>query len=315
MSPRMALESEIFRAYLAIVIGLLLLGGATLAVLRWIAKRNVHHAWQAFQGWLLMAPAVLAALFLGRVAGILFIIALATCGFWEYARATDLARDRAISGVVFVGILGMGGIALAIDPFLGLPGWYGMFMTLPVYVIAAILLVPIIRNRAAGQLQNVALAVLGFVYIGWMLGHLAFLVNSRHAYGYVLFLLFAVESNDVAAYCCGRLFGRHPLRGNISPKKTWEGSFGGLAVSLALPWLLWFSFPHFGALELILTGLIVGIGGQLGDLSISMIKRDVGLKDMGSAIPGHGGILDRIDSLIYVAPLFLHMVRFFHDLY
>lgn len=119
----------------------------------------------------------------------------------------------------------------------------------------------------------------------------------------------------MAAFTFGRLFGRHPLRSNISPKKTWEGSLGALAVSMALPWLLRFSFPHFSAPELILTGIIVGVGGQLGDLSISVIKRDLGIKDMGAVLEGHGGILDRIDSLIYVAPLFFHMVRWFHDIY
>ena len=100
----------------------------------------------------------------------------------------------------------------------------------------------------------------------------------------------------------------------MSPGKTLEGALGALAFSLALPWLCWFSFPHFGTLQLVLTGLIVGIGGQLGDLAISVIKRDLGVKDMGALIPGHGGILDRVDSLIYTAPLFLHMVDFFYNL-
>lgn len=140
--------------------------------------------------------------------------------------------------------------------------------------------------------------------------HLAFLANADHAYGYVLYLLLAVELNDVAAFTFGKLFGKHPLRSNISPKKTWQGAIGALAVSMALPWALRFSFPHFGAAQLILTGLIVGIGGQLGDLSISVIKRDVDIKDMGAAIPGHGGVLDRIDSLIYTVPLFLHLVDY-----
>ena len=73
----------------------------------------------------------------------------------------------------------------------------------------------------------IALAILGYLYIGWMFGHLAFLANAKDAYGYLLYLIFAVEINDVAAYTFGKLFGRHPLRSNISPKKTWEGAAGG----------------------------------------------------------------------------------------
>jgi len=113
----------------------------------------------------------------------------------------------------------------------------------------------------------------------------------------------------VAAYTFGKLFGRHSLRTNISPKKTLEGAAGALAVSLLLPWVLRPTLPHFQAMDCLLAGLIVGVGGQLGDLVMSAIKRDLGVKDMAALIPGHGGILDRTDSLIYVAPLFCHYVR------
>src|SRR5205823_5887097 len=112
-----------------------------------------------------------------------------------------------------------------------------------------------------------------------------------------------------------KLFGKHPLRSNISPNKTWEGALGALAFSLILPWCLRFSFPHFGPTQLVLAGLIVGIGGQLGDLSLSVIKRDIGIKDMGASIPGHGGVLDRIDSLVYSAPLFMHMVDYYYKIF
>ncbi len=185
---------------------------------------------------------------------------------------------------------------------------------MPVFVIATILLIPIVRNRVQGQLQGESLAIVGFIYIGWMFGHLAFLANATNAYGYLLYLLFATEINDVSAFTFGKLFGRHKFRSHISPNKTWEGAIGALLVSLALPWLLRFSFPHFGVAQLVLAGLIVGVGGQLGDLAISVIKRDIGIKDMGANIPGHGGILDRIDSLIYVAPLFFHMAGYFYGL-
>src|SRR5262249_35027591 len=152
------------------------------------------------------------------------------------------------------GILAVGAAALLSDPVQNVPGWYGLFIALPVFVIAWIVSIPIVRNRAHGQLQAIALALLGFGYFGWMFGHLAFLANARYAYSYLLYLLFAVELNDVAAYVSGKLLGRHPLRSNISPNKTWEGSLGALALSLAFPWALHFTFPHFGPLDLLAIG-------------------------------------------------------------
>lgn len=314
MSPSAAIASPVFRFYAALALGLIVLAGVILAILRWGLSKNVDHAWQSYRGWLLMMPPVFVAFFLGRVAVIVFFTAVAIFAFKEFARATGLYRDWWMTGGVYLGIIGVGLAALVHDPRLHVAGWYGLFMALPVYVIAAILLLPILRNRSQGQLQLLALSILGFTYFGWMFGHLTFLANAREAYSYLLYLLFAVELNDVAAFVCGRLFGRHQLRSEISPKKTWEGSLGALAVSLLFPWAVWFTFPQLRPGELILAGLIVGIGGQLGDLAISVIKRDVGIKDMGAVIPGHGGVLDRIDSLIYVAPLFFHMVRWFHDL-
>jgi phosphatidate cytidylyltransferase len=315
MSPADAIASEVFRIYLILIATILVVAGAVLAVLRWGLRRDVGHASKAYRGWLVIVPLLVGAIFLGRATTILFVTLVSISGVKEYARATGLYRDWPMTTVVYLGIVAVGVVSFVHDPNLGQPGWYGLFAILPAYVISAILLVPIVRNRTQGQLQTISLALLGFLYIGWMLGHTGFLANANHAYGYLLYLIFAVELNDVAAFTCGKLFGRHPLRSNISPRKTWEGSLGALALSLALPWLMRFSFPHFSTLELVLTGLIVGIAGQLGDLSISVIKRDLGIKDMGALLEGHGGILDRADSLIYVAPLFFHMVRWFHDLY
>ncbi|MFL5242968.1 MAG: phosphatidate cytidylyltransferase [Gemmataceae bacterium] len=315
MSPQAARESSIFWFYVGLALALLILAGVVLAVLKWGFRKDVEHAWRSYRGWLILAPAAFGCIFLGRVTAIVSVTVVAISGFREFGRATGLYRDWMMTGAVYVGVLAAGTVSIIRDPADGNPGWYGLFMALPVFVIAMILIVPILRNRAQGQLQALSLAIVGFIYFGWMFGHLAFLANSSHAYGYLLYLLVGVELNDVAAYICGKLFGRNKLRSNISPKKTWEGSLGALAFSMLLPWIMHFALPHFGATECILAGLILGIGGQLGDLALSVIKRDVGIKDMGSAIPGHGGFLDRIDSLVYVAPLFFHMTRFFHDLY
>jgi phosphatidate cytidylyltransferase len=313
VSINSALGSPIFLTYLAIVGGLLATAGFLLALVTLLGK-NVSSVWATYRGWLVMVPIVIGTIFLGRSATIIGITLLALFGFREYARATGLYVDWLLTGTVYVGIGVLGVISYVSDPRLEGPGWYGMFMALPVYVIGAILLVPILRNRSKGQLQQVALAIVGFVYFGWMFSHLGFLANTPHAYGYLLYLVFAVEINDIAAFTFGKLFGKRKLRENISPNKTLEGSLGAVAVSMLMPWLLSFSFPHFNTLDLILTGLIIGVGGQLGDLVISYIKRDIGIKDMGSVIQGHGGILDRVDSMIFVAPIFFHMVRWFHGM-
>jgi len=297
-----------------VLVGLLVVAGALLVLLRFVLKKNVDHAWKAYRGWLVMIPLVFVALFFGRITTIIFFTLVSLAAFTEFARATGLYRDWGMTTVVLLGIVGVGIVSVVDDPGTNVHGWYGMLMALPVYVVAAIMMIPILRDRAKGQLQLIALSVVGFMYVGWMFLHLAYLANAKNAYGYLLFLLFAVPLNDIAAFTFGRTFGKRQLRENISPNKTWAGAIGALAVSMLLPWLVRFSFPEFGTLQLILTGLIVGIGGQLGDLTISVIKRDIGIKDMGALIEGHGGVLDRVDSLIYVAPLFFHMARYFYGL-
>ncbi|MGH7192866.1 MAG: phosphatidate cytidylyltransferase, partial [Candidatus Saccharimonadales bacterium] len=293
MSIEAAIGDPTFRFYALLAGGALLVAGMLLAVLRFGLGRNVDHAWRSYRGWLIMIPVLLAALFLGRAATIVFFTVLGVAGLHEFARATGLCQARAVYLAAQAGVAALGVVCLLPDPRLHVPGWYGLFMALPVYVVAAILTIPILANRTAGQLQQLALAVIGFIYFGWMFLHLAFLANSNHAYGYLLYLLFAVELNDVAAFTFGKLLGRRQLRSNISAKKTWAGALGAVAVSLVLPWLLAFTLPHFRAAELLLLGLLVGVGGQLGDLAISVIKRDIGIKDMGTTIPGHGGVLDR----------------------
>lgn len=302
----------IFARYLLASLAVLGVAGGLLSVLRFGFGKELSGVWKTYRGWLVMVPVVLGALYLGRVGVILGVGLLSLVGFKEFARATGLYTDWWYTVAGYLGIAGVTTLALIPDPRLGGQGWYGLFMALPVYAIGLFLVIPVLRNEAKGHLQKVALAIVGFVYLGWMFGHLGFLANSEHGLGYLLYLCFAVPLGDVAAFTSGKLFGKSKMRSEISPNKTWGGALGSLAVAMALPWLLRFSFPHFGATELVLTGLITGIGGQLGDLTISFIKRDLGIKDMGVVIPGHGGFLDRLDSVIFVAPLFFHMARWFH---
>jgi phosphatidate cytidylyltransferase len=312
MSPTAALASDTFRFFALLTTGLLVIGGGTIAVVRFGFQKSVSHAWDSYRGWLVMVPIISVSLFAGRAVTICFFAIVSIVAFTEYARATGLHRDLTMTFVSLAGIVGIAVVTLLRDPATGEPGQYNLFMTMPVFVSAALVLVSILRNRPEGQLKAIALALFGFVYVGWMFGHVAFLANTRNAYGYLVYLIFAVELNDIAAFVCGKLFGRRPLCTNVSPWKTREGALGAVFVSALIPLAVRFALPDFSALECVLAGLIVGVGGHLGDLSISVIKRDIGVKDMGTLIRGHGGVLDRIDSLLYTAPLFFHFTRYAH---
>jgi len=316
MLPQIALHDSIFRAYFWIVLSSLTVAGAMLGSLRFILKKETASMFKTYWSWILIAGLGFIVVFLGRIPTIVGVTLLAICAFKEFAHASGLFRDSWMTGAVYAGIVAVGIASLISDPRgeEPCPGWYGLFVAMPAVTIALILLIPILRNRARGELQRISLAIIGFVYIGWMFGHLGFIANARNAYGFICYIIFATGLTDVAAFTFGKIFGHHPLRSEISPNKTWEGALGALGVAMILPWFFRFSFPFFGAWQLILTGLIVGIGGQLGDLSISVIKRDIGIKDMAATIPGHGGILDRIDSLVYVAPLFMHMTGYYYPL-
>jgi phosphatidate cytidylyltransferase len=308
MTPHAALHSAIFWTYAAITSGLLAVAGGAIAFARYRLHKDVRSVWLTYRSWLVMVPLIAAAVFLGRWAVVGGAVLLAVFAFTEFARATGILRDRCMAACVVVLLIVAGAACLVPDPYRHVPGWYALFMAMPVYATISLLAIPVFRNRTQGQLHLTALCVLGFL-LGWLFLHVAWLANLRDPYGLLLYAIFATEVNDVAAFGFGKLLGRHPLRSNISPRKTWEGAAGAAALSVLLAFALAFSFSgRLGAGRLALIGLIVGVGGQLGDLCISVIKRDVGIKDLGSSIPGHGGILDRIDSLIFVAPLIVHLM-------
>jgi phosphatidate cytidylyltransferase len=316
MSPQIALHDSIFRAYFLIVLISLAIAGAVLGFLRFVLKKETASMFKTYRSWVFIAGIGFIVVFLGRIPTIVGVTVVAMYAFKEFAHASGLSRDSWMTVAVYAGIITVGIASVISDPRGEEQGggWYGFFIALPAFAIALILLIPILRNRARGELQRISLAIIGFIYIGWLFGHLGFIANARNAYGFLCYIIFATALTDVAAFTFGKIFGRHSLRSEISPNKTWEGALGALGVAMILPWFFRFSFPFFGAWQLILTGLIVGIGGQLGDLSISVIKRDIGTKDMGATIPGHGGFLDRIDSLIYAAPLFMHMTGYYYPL-
>jgi len=169
------------------------------------------------------------------------------------------------------------------------------------------------------QIESLAVTLFGVLYVGWLSAHLVLLrelpwtAGTDYAEGasYVLLAFFVTWSCDTGAYLFGRLFGRVRPWARISPRKSLEGSIGGLASAMAAAWIAraWFA-PYLSAADALVLGAAVGLFGQIGDLVESLLKRDAQHGDSSDIIPGHGGILDRFDSLYFAAPVVYYYLRY-----
>jgi len=264
--------------------------------------------WLRTRSWVFLILGVWLPVLAGAFWAVLAFFLVSLWCYREYARATGLFREHLLSAVTAVAILLL---YLAV-----LDHWYGFFMALGPLGLVSLAVVTIPLDRPQGYVQRVGLALFGYLLLGVALGHLAYLTNDWHYRPLVLLILVAVALSDIAAFTTGRLLGRRKLLPATSPNKTIAGALGALVVTTLFFALA--SGPLFAGTALapigwrLLLGFLVGALAQLGDLMLSSIKRDIGIKDMGRSIPGHGGMLDRVNSLLLVAPAVFHFVRYFN---
>ena len=259
------------------------------------AAARLSTAWRPIGTWLLMAPLIICTLWLDSAAWTLLVTAASIVAFAEYARATGLRREPVFVALVIVAI-----VALDVAAHLSLEG---AFTAIPVLGVIGLAVVPVIRNRVDGMLRHLALAIVGLIFFGVFLAHLTLLGSPAHPIGLLLFVVFATQLNDALAFMFGKLLGRRHWT-VLSPSKTIEGSLLAIAATLLLAGAQWpLAFPQAAWWEVVILGLAVGVGGQLGDLTMALVKRTAGIKDFGTLLPGHGGMTDRLNSLMVTAPL------------
>ena len=263
--------------------------------------------WTRYKSWLVLAPLMIVPLVIGRLPAILGVGVLGALCYREFARATGLFRERLVSALVALGIV--------LVTFAIADNWLGFFDALMSLVVCAVVIFSLFSDQPKGYIQRVALGVLAFMFFGVSLGHFSFLANDRLGTPLQLSILVCIELNDIFAYCTGKAFGRRKLSPNTSPNKTIGGALGAAVLTTALfATLGHFIFKNTAldrAVHLVPLGLLLSLTGQWGDLVMSSIKRDLGIKDMAATIPGHGGLLDRFDSLIFVGPALFHYIGYF----
>lgn len=255
--------------------------------------------------WAVMAPIVVLPVLFGKLPTIVLVTGLSLMCYREFARATGLFREKTMSALVVIGIV--------LFNLAALDHWYDMFLALPPLAIVIIAAAAILRDQPKGYIQRVGLACLSVLLFGACLAHLSYLANDRMYRAPMLLLLLSVGLNDVYAFCVGKLIGGRKLAPNTSPGKTVSGAAGAVVLTTLTGTLLG-SHVFVGDLgawhHLIVMSLIVSTAGILGDLTMSSVKRDVGIKDMGTLIPGHGGVLDRCNSLLLAAPAIFHYIGY-----
>ena len=197
--------------------------------------------------------------------------------------------------------------------------WYGMFIIfIPVYVFLFIPVRMVLIGATDGFIKSAGILNWAVMLSVFSVSHIAYLLvlpeknTAAGGVGLVLYLLFTTQFNDVCQYTWGKMFGKHKIIPKVSPNKTWEGFIGGVSTITIVSG---FSAPFLTPLNMLegfIAGFIIGTGGFFGDLVISSVKRDLKIKDTGNFIPGHGGLLDRMDSLLYTSPIFFHYLYYLH---
>ena len=276
-------------------------------------ETNYTELVQRINSWWVMISVFSLAMVLSKTVSLIFFGLISFLALKEYL--SIIPTRRADRRVLFWAYL-----AIPIQYFWVSIGWYGMFIIfIPVFMFLYLPMRMVIIGETKNFLQAAGTIHWGLMALVFSISHLAYLLMlpeidgfSAGGAGLVLFLVFLTQFNDVAQYVWGKLFGKHKIVPKVSPNKTWQGFLGGVFTTTVFAVLLSGFLTPLSIPMAIVAGLIISIAGFIGDVTISALKRDIGVKDSGSLLPGHGGILDRIDSLTYTAPLFFHFIYYYY---
>lgn len=232
------------------------------------------------------------------------VTAAAVVGQYEFYR---MARARGIKPLIVLGCV-IGALLVA-EAYYPLYFGVGKF-----YIAACLILIMIVRlfstRPVEGAIEDIAATFLGVVYVALLFGFQVSIRTGAEGRQWLVFLYFVIWASDIGAYAIGIPFGKHRLYEKVSPKKSIEGLIGALAASVGMALLcrIWF-MPPIGIGEAAGLALLLAVVGTVGDLVESLFKRSAGIKDSGNIIPGHGGILDRMDSMLFAAPVLYYYLR------
>lgn len=299
---------------LAVIVSMLLLASSIVFILKNKNKeKNYQELSDRIKSWWVMITIFTAALLSSPMVSIAFFGLISFLAFKEYVSIIPMRKaDRRVLFWAY--------LTIPIQFTLVAQDYYGLFIVfIPVWVFFLLPFFLILAKETDGFLSSISSISWGIMITIFSVSHAAMLIqfpatpdHVAGGVGLILFLAILNQGNDVAQYVWGKMLGKHKILPEISPNKTWEGFIGGLVTTTALSVLLSIFLTPFSIEFAACIGAVLAVAGFIGDVTFSAMKRDLKIKDAGSFIPGHGGILDRIDSLSLSAPIFFHAVRYFY---
>ncbi|MHA6248713.1 phosphatidate cytidylyltransferase [Pontibacter sp. CAU 1760] len=254
------------------------------------------------------AAVFIGSIYYGQWTYFLLFMGLTLLGIGEFYRIVRVQGIHANRGI---GKL-LGGLFFASVFLVQADVMPGEILYLSPPVLFSVFIYELYRKRPQ-PFTNIAFTVLGAVYVGGSFGllHLLAFIEGAYTWQPVLGLMLLIWASDTGAYIAGKNFGKHKLFERISPGKTWEGWIGGTLLAVAVGYGLSLFLTDLEVYQWVSVGVIVAVFGVLGDLVESMLKRSLGVKDSGTLLPGHGGLLDRFDSLLMAIPFVVAFLKIF----
>ncbi len=305
--------ADIYKLFFGLIA---VLGAASLiaGILTWRSSKPISSTLvnlnARIRAWWIMVAVIALAFVFGKSGVIILFALISFAALREYVTLTHTRRsDHWV-------LIGMFLVVIPLQYYLVWIDWYGLYsIFIPVYCFLAMPALASLWGDTSRFLERISEQQWGLMLSVYCVSHVPALVtleipgNNGRGLLLIAFLIATVQGSDVLQYIFGKLFGKHRISPNVSPSKTWEGLIGGIGSASLLGASLFWLTP-FSPLEAGVLACIACIMGFLGGLVASAIKRDRGVKDWGHMIEGHGGMLDRTDSLVFAAPIFFHIVRY-----
>jgi phosphatidate cytidylyltransferase len=288
------LDNPLFAPSLEIV-GVLFVVGFALVL--FFARRDLKagltgELGQRYIGWMIITPLFLAATFCGGIVAAIVLLFFFFRIVLEYVRIVGVERPYAVYIYFLIPVTFFTAVLVP-----------DLYFVLPAGSILLLSLVPMLTGQIENLYLQLSFAGRGYLYLVWTVGHLI-LTKELGGPGLVMVIGVGVALSDVMQYTVGKLIGRHIISPRVNPRKAWEGLLGDILGASAAVAMFSFALPdEFLLVHKIALAILIGIGAAWGDLASSLVKRVAGSKDWGDILPGHGGLLDRANSMVIVIPL------------